>query len=110
MPNAREGLKGGSPPKLCSTCEAAITSVIDGIGSHDESASVVIVGGGPHALAALSALREGWRQEVAGMDEPPPPELDGTRLLRACIQCAIMPLKPISQTHRLRFVVTSQSV
>ena len=36
------------------TCGAPVVSVID-----DESASVVIVGGGPHALAALAALQEG---------------------------------------------------
>ena len=41
-------------------CDAPVTSVIDGdIGLDDESASVVIVGGGPHALAALAALHEG---------------------------------------------------
>jgi len=31
----------------------------DDTGLNDESVSVVIIGGGPHALAALSALHEG---------------------------------------------------
>ena len=53
-------------PKPCATCEAAITSVIDGIGIDDEPASIVIVGGGPHALAALSALHEGRLEDVGG--------------------------------------------
>ena len=44
-------------------CEAkveAASSVIDNdAGLNDESCSVVIIGGGPHALAALAALHEG---------------------------------------------------
>jgi hypothetical protein len=41
------------------TCETTtITSVMDDIGLDDESFSVVIVGGGPHALAALTALHD----------------------------------------------------
>ena len=39
--------------------DSLITSIYDDIGLHDESVSVVIVGGGPHALAALAALQEG---------------------------------------------------
>ena len=31
----------------------------DDVGIVDESATVVIIGGGPHALAALAALHEG---------------------------------------------------
>ena len=41
-------------------CDAFKTSVIDDdIGLSDERATIVIVGGGPHALAALAALHEG---------------------------------------------------
>lgn len=40
------------------SCQAPVLSVMDDIGLHDEFATVVIVGGGPHALAALSALHE----------------------------------------------------
>ena len=42
------------------TRDDSVSSVMDdiGIGQDDESFSVVIVGGGPHALAALSALYE----------------------------------------------------
>ena len=49
----------------CEICEAkaSATSVMDDIGMHDESASVVIIGGGPHSLAALSALHEGRLRE-----------------------------------------------
>ena len=43
----------------CKCCDEPATSVIDDIGDNDESCSVVIVGGGPHALAALAALNEG---------------------------------------------------
>jgi len=39
------------------TCEEP-ASVLDDIGLDDESASIVIVGGGPHALAALAALHD----------------------------------------------------
>ena len=42
----------------CELCESASTSVIDAVEVH-ESAAIVIVGGGPHALAALAALQEG---------------------------------------------------
>ena len=41
------------------SCEEAPTSIIDDILVEDERASVVIVGGGPHALAALAALHDG---------------------------------------------------
>ena len=51
-----ESSKAGCP-KPC--CEPHVSSVIDDVGLHDESATVVIVGGGPHALATLSALHEG---------------------------------------------------
>ena len=44
-------------PNPC--CDVPVTSVIDDLSLHDESASIVIVGGGPHALAALAALHEG---------------------------------------------------
>ena len=41
-------------------CCEDVTSVIDDdLGLHDHSASVVIIGGGPHALATLSALHDG---------------------------------------------------
>ena len=51
--------KGGWP-KSCKICDAPFTSVIDDdIGDSDETASVCIIGGGPHALAALAALHEG---------------------------------------------------
>ena len=45
----------------CATCETAAegaTSFIDDIGLHGEVASIVIIGGGPHALAALTALHD----------------------------------------------------
>ena len=50
--------KGGWP-QPCDVCDAPVDSVIDDAGIDDESASIVIVGGGPHALAALAALHEG---------------------------------------------------
>ena len=74
-PVAKEWKKSESS-KPCYACDAPKTSVIDDLGSHDESASIVIVGGGPHALAALSALHEG-RLEIGG-DEGSREELDGT--------------------------------
>ena len=41
-------------------CCEDVTSVIDdGLGLHEHSASIVIVGGGPHALAALACLHDG---------------------------------------------------
>ena len=41
-------------------CSDDVDSVIDGdLSLHDESASVVVIGGGPHALAALAALHDG---------------------------------------------------
>lgn len=44
----------------CAICESPITSVIgDGARIDDETASVIIIGGGPHAMAALAALHEG---------------------------------------------------
>ena len=47
-------------PQACARCEAPIMSVIDAdIGLDDERADIAIVGGGPHALAALAALHEG---------------------------------------------------
>ena len=46
---------------LCNICEAPVTSVMNDIGL--ESVDIVIVGGGPHALAALSALRDGSLDE-----------------------------------------------
>ena len=46
-------------PQPCDVCDAPVDSVIDDAGIDDESASIVIVGGGPHALAALAALHEG---------------------------------------------------
>ena len=51
----------GSSTSGCSKpCCETPTSVIEAdIGAHDESATIVIVGGGPHALAALAALHEG---------------------------------------------------
>lgn len=39
-------------------CNTPPSSVMDAFGLHDVSATVVIIGGGPHALAALSALHE----------------------------------------------------
>ena len=47
-----------SAPKPCCTCDEPATSVLDDIGLDDERASIVIVGGGPHALAALAALHD----------------------------------------------------
>lgn len=44
--------------KPCEVCEAHKSSVLDDVGIDDSSAFAVIVGGGPHALAALSALHE----------------------------------------------------
>ena len=41
-------------------CNAAVDSVIDLV--EADSATVVIIGGGSHALAALSALHEGWQE------------------------------------------------
>jgi hypothetical protein len=40
------------------SCGVAPESVLDDIGVDDEHATIVIIGGGPHALAALSALHE----------------------------------------------------
>lgn len=54
--------KDARKPSGCTTycsCEEPVLSVIDDAGLHDESATVVIIGGGPHALAALAALHEG---------------------------------------------------
>jgi hypothetical protein len=49
----------GSVPS-CPRCDKTPTTVIDDdIGLDDESHTIVIVGGGVHALAALSALHEG---------------------------------------------------
>ena len=46
---------GGCPLPCCGTP----TSIMDAnIGLDDESVSIVIIGGGPHALAALAALQE----------------------------------------------------
>ena len=46
-------------PQPCALCEAPVTSVIDDdIGLHGQ-ADIVIIGGGPHARAALAALHEG---------------------------------------------------
>ena len=42
----------------CRQCCDPPTSVMDDAGFDDESASIVIVGGGPHALAVLAALHE----------------------------------------------------
>ena len=56
--HGKENLQSSACPKPC--CQETFTSVIDDdIGLNDESASIVIVGGGPHALAALAALHEG---------------------------------------------------
>lgn len=62
-----QGLEKNAPgfvrgfPKMfdigCS-CGVAPESVLDDIGVDDEHATIVIIGGGPHALAALSALHE----------------------------------------------------
>ena len=47
--------KSGCPKPCCETP----TSIMDAdLGLDDDSASIVIVGGGPHALAALAALQE----------------------------------------------------
>ena len=52
--------KHGKSEKSCPKCDAPVASVMDdNVGLRDESASIVIVGGGPHALAALAALHEG---------------------------------------------------
>ena len=53
MSNARSSKSKWSEP--C-TQDDPITSIMDDIGLDNESFSVVIVGGGPHALAALAAL------------------------------------------------------
>ncbi len=45
---------GAMPSKPCTHDDPA--DVMDDIGLDNESFSVVIVGGGPHALAALAAL------------------------------------------------------
>ena len=44
---------------LCSCDQPKLSVIDDNIGCDAESASVVIIGGGPHALAALAALQEG---------------------------------------------------
>ena len=44
--------------KVACACDVPVTSVIDD-GLDDEFASIIIVGGGPHALAALAALLDG---------------------------------------------------
>ena len=57
--DVRESSKGEEAKSCCErACEAPKTSVLDDIGLDDEEASIVIVGGGPHALAALAALHE----------------------------------------------------
>ena len=46
-------------------CNAAVDSVIPILATRPveaDSATVVIIGGGSHALAALSALHEGWQE------------------------------------------------
>lgn len=48
----------GATTLLTCPCQVPATSVIDDIGADDEHATVVIIGGGPHALAALSALHD----------------------------------------------------
>lgn len=58
--------------------EAPVTSVMD---AEIDLAAVVIVGGGPHALAALSALNEGSIEKDA----------KGSRCPLQPVSCAVMP-------------------
>ena len=46
-------------PKPCTACDTSPVSVLDDIGLEDEVFTVAIIGGGPHALAALAALHDG---------------------------------------------------
>ena len=53
----------------CICCEPPTSVMDDNIGLEDESASVVIVGGGPHALAALAALEGLGLQQSDGQQK-----------------------------------------
>ena len=66
LPASAQGSSKNGWPAQCEKCEKPVVSVIDDSGLDDESASVVIVGGGPHALAALAALHEGFQQGDEG--------------------------------------------
>ena len=67
MPTSKQDSSKTSSQNLCRVCETASASIIDGVANFDETADIVIVGGGPHALACLSAIHEGIDQEVDGM-------------------------------------------
>jgi hypothetical protein len=77
-PEVQGRSKSGSDTR-CASCEAAITSVLDDIGIQDESAQIVIIGAGPHALSVLSALTEGDQLEESSAKREEP---EGMRVFR----------------------------
>lgn len=67
-------------------CEAPATSVMDDLGLHDELAAIVIIGGGPHALACLAALHQ-----------------DDDLLQKIGTVCVISPGSQFMQSWNIRF-------
>ena len=93
-----QGLEKNAPDFVCGpkfdigcSCGVAPESVLDDIGVDDEHATIVIIGGGPHALAALSALDE--KSLRLGANCWAPVAGHTRRILRVATSCTLAKLK-----------------
>ena len=101
MPERMQGRNKTGCPLSC--CEAP-TSVMDAVDLHDESATIVIVGGGPHALAALAALHEGsMASPQYGSDSQYQARVGFNSLKKVGTVCVIDPASHFNESWNARF-------